>query len=77
MSCCLCLSVSFVHSFAFANTLDIQSIIPLAFSTDCTSDSLATDVGSIVFRNHTTLATSPIAVCGCASRLRAVFACEV
>jgi len=36
----------------------------LAFSTASTSLSLATDVGSIVFKNHTTLATSPIAVAG-------------
>lgn len=74
VSCSLCLSVSFVHSLAFANVFEMLSIMPRAFSTDSTSDSLATEVGSIVLRNQTTLAISQIAVCGCARRVRAVFA---
>lgn len=53
---------SFFPLAAFANCADMFWTTHLAFSTEATSLSLATLLGSIVFRNPTTAATSPIAV---------------
>jgi hypothetical protein len=60
----LCCGDNFLPLHSFSIFVAMFCSTPLAFSTLATSLSLATEAGSIVFRNHTTVATSEIAVCG-------------
>jgi hypothetical protein len=72
----LCSSVSFLPVPAFNIFCSYLPSNETAFSTLATSLSLATELGSIVFKNHTTEATSHIAVCGLFKRTKVVLACD-
>lgn len=70
----LCSGVSFLPDDALSHFCSSQPIKETAFSTDCTSVSLATEFGSMVFKNATIVATSHIGVCGFFSNASACLA---